>query len=218
MSKIPLNFQEVPEGEMLSRAQQFRDQLVRRRSVRSFSDRPIPAGVLEACLEAAVTAPNGANLQPWHFCMVRSAEVKREVRLAAEEEEREFYSSRAPEEWLQTLAPIGTDAEKPFLERAPALVAIFQKSEVTLPDGQSSRTYYPKESVGLATGFLITALHNAGLATLTHTPSPMKFLNQILGRPTTEKPFLLLVVGFPEVDCEVPDLKRKLPEQMITDL
>lgn len=216
MAKVPLNFREHPESEMLVRAQNFRDELVRRRSVRDFSDRPIPDGVLEACLEAAITAPNGANLQPWHFSVVRNSELKRTIRLAAEEEEREFYESRAPEEWLDALAPIGTDARKPFLETAPALVAIFQKSEVTLPDGSTSRTYYPKESVGLATGFLISALHHAGLATLTHTPSPMKFLNEILGRPSTEKPFLLLIVGFPGENCEVPDIKRRPPDEMIT--
>jgi len=208
MSKIPLNFQEYSESEMQNRAQTFRDQIQRRRSVRDFSTRPIPEGVLEACLETAVTAPNGANLQPWHFTAIRSTEIKREIRLAAEEEEREFYESRAPQEWLNTLAPIGTDAQKPFLESAPALIAIFQKSEVTKSDGSTTRTYYPKESVGLATGFLITALHNAGLATLTHTPSPMKFLNSILKRPATEKPFLLLVVGYPAENCLVPDIIR----------
>lgn len=215
MPRIPLNFREIPESEMLTRARDLRDELVSRRTVRDFSDRPIPAGVLEACLEAAVTAPNGANLQPWHFSVVRSAEIKRTIRLAAEEEEREFYQSRAPDEWLDALAPIGTDAHKPFLETAPALVAIFQKSEVTRPDGSKSRTYYPKESAGISTGFLIAALHHAGLATLTHTPSPMKFLNEILGRPASEKPFLLLVVGFPAENCHVPDIKRLPPDEMI---
>ena len=216
MAKIPLNFREHPESEMILRACHFRDELVRRRSVRDFSDRAIPDGVLEACLETAITAPNGANLQPWHFSVVRDSELKKTIRLAAEEEERGFYESRAPEKWLEALAPIGTDARKPFLETAPALVAIFQKSVVTLPDGSSSRTYYPKESVGLATGFLISALHHAGLATLTHTPSPMKFLNGILGRPASEKPFLLLVVGFPGANCKVPDIERRLPGEMIT--
>ncbi len=202
---------------MLSCALHVRDQLALRRSVRDFSDRPLPEGVLEACLEAAVTAPNGANLQPWHFCLVRSASIKRAIRLAAEEEETEFYESRAPDSWLQALAPIGTDAQKPFLEKAPALIAIFQKSEVTLDNGEKSRTYYPKESVGLATGFLISALHQAGLGTLTHTPSPMNFLTEILERPKSEKPFLLLVVGFPEKDCLVPDIKRRPAQKMITE-
>jgi len=201
---------------MLARAQQLRDDLTKRRTVRDFSERPIPDGVLEACLEAAVTAPNGANLQPWQFVVVRDPGKKRTIRLAAEEEEREFYASRAPDEWLDALSPIGTDAQKPFLETAPALVAIFQKSEVTRPDGSASKTYYPKESVGLATGFLIAALHHAGLASLTHTPSPMKFLNQILGRPATEKPFLLLVVGYPAEDCQVPDIKRLPTSKVIT--
>lgn len=215
MAKVPLNFREHPESEMILRAHQFRDELHSRRSVRDFSNRAIPPGILESCLEAAVTAPNGANLQPWHFSVIRDPEIKEIIRLAAEDEEREFYQSRAPDEWLEALAPIGTDAQKPFLENAPALVAIFQKSEITLPDGRSTRTYYPKESVGIATGFLIAALHHAGLATLTHTPSPMKFLNEILGRPSTEKPFLLLVVGFPTADCQVPDIKRRPLDEMI---
>jgi len=216
MAKIPLNFQERTESEMLKRAEEFRDLIVTRRSVRDFSKRPIPSGVVEACLEAAITAPNGANLQPWHFCLVRSPDKKKVIREAAEEEEREFYESRAPESWLKALAPIGTDAQKPFLESAPALIAIFQKSEVIKADGEKSRTYYPKESVGLATGFLITALHNAGLATLTHTPSPMNFLNQILDRPNNEKPFLLLVVGYPSEHCEVPDIHRRPLDELVT--
>jgi nitroreductase len=215
MPRISLNFREYPEGEMLARAQNLRDELTRRRTIRDFSERSIPDGVLEACLEAAVTAPNGANLQPWQFVVVRDPDRKRTIRLAAEEEEQAFYESRAPDEWLEVLSPIGTDAQKPFLETAPALVAIFQKSEVIRPDGTPSKTYYPKESVGLATGFLIAALHHAGLASLTHTPSPMKFLNQILGRPTTEKPFLLLVVGYPADDCRVPDIKRLSPHKVI---
>lgn len=197
------------------RASEFKKELIKRRSVREFADRPIPEGILEDCLEAAVTAPNGANLQPWHFSVIRDPLLKKTIRIAAEAEEREFYQSRAPDEWLDALAPIGTDAQKPFLETAPALIAIFQKSEVPREDGTTSRTYYAKESVGLATGFLIAALHHSGLATLTHTPSPMKFLNQILGRPSSEKPFLLLVVGFPSDRCQVPDIRRCSPEKMI---
>ena len=161
---------------MKRRAQTFSSHLIQRRSVRDFSERPIPKGVLEACLESAVTAPNGANLQPWHFSVIRDSKIKKAIREAAEEEEKKFYNSRAPNEWLDSLAPIGTNAKKPFLETAPALVAIFQKSEITSPDGTVSRTYYSKESVGISTGFLISSLHHAGLATLTHTPSPMKFL------------------------------------------
>ncbi|MDG1150067.1 MAG: nitroreductase family protein [Akkermansiaceae bacterium] len=200
---------------MKKRAQVFSSHLMQRRSVRDFSDRLIPEGVLEACLGSAVTAPNGANLQPWHFSVIRDPKIKKAIREAAEEEEKQFYNSRAPKEWLDSLAPIGTNAKKPFLENAPALVAIFQKSEITSPDGTLSRTYYSKESVGIATGFLISSLHHAGLATLTHTPSPMKFLNEILARPISEKPFLLLVVGFPAPDCHVPDISRLPTEKMV---
>jgi len=200
---------------MKKRAQVFSSHLMQRRSVRDFSDRLIPEGVLEACLGSAVTAPNGANLQPWHFSVIQDPKIKKAIREAAEEEEKQFYNSRAPKEWLDSLAPIGTNAKKPFLENAPALVAIFQKSEITSPDGTLSRTYYFKESVGIATGFLISSLHHAGLATLTHTPSPMKFLNEILARPISEKPFLLLVVGFPAPDCHVPDISRLPTEKMV---
>jgi len=209
MAKVPLHFREFAEKEMLERAGEFCSHLSARRTVRDFSHRPIPAGVLEKCLEVAITAPNGANLQPWHFSVITDPDKKRVIRLAAEAEEREFYDSRAPQDWLDTLKPIGTDAQKPFLETAPALVAIFQKSTVIMPDGSESRTYYPKESTGIAAGFLIAALHQAGLASLTHTPSPMKFLNEILGRPPSEKPFLLLVVGFPAENCQVPDIQRR---------
>ena len=215
MAKIPLNFRELPESDMVARAQDLRNSLIKRRTVRDFSSRTIPDGVLETCLAAAVTAPNGANLQPWHFSVIQSPEVKRTIRIAAEQEEEEFYQNKAPDEWLDVLAPIGTDAQKPFLETAPALIAIFQKSEVTLADGSTSKTYYPKESAGIATGFLISALHQVGLASLTHTPSPMRFLNEILGRPTSEKPFLLLVVGFPADDCLVPDISRQPTEKMV---
>lgn len=204
-----LDFQRLPEPEMLDRARQFSDELRRRRSVRDFSSDPIPDGVLESCLLAAGSAPNGANLQPWHFAVVTSTETKRQIRVAAEAEEAEFYASRAPQDWLDTLAPLGTDASKPFLESAPALIAIFQQSRTVDANGDETRTYYPKESVGIATGFLIAALHRAGLATLTHTPSPMKFLNEILGRPATEKPFLLLVVGYPASRCQVPVITKK---------
>ena len=200
---------------MKKRAQVFSSHLMQRRSVRDFSDRLIPEGVLEACLGSAVTAPNGANLQPWHFSVIQDPKIKKAIREAAEEKEKQFYNSRAPKEWLDSLAPIGTNAKKPFLENAPALVAIFQKSEITSPDGTLSRTYYSKESVGIATGFLISSLHHAGLATLTHTPSPMKFLNEILARPISEKPFLLLVVGFPAPDCHVPDISRLPTEKMV---
>jgi nitroreductase len=214
MDRIPYSMNRLPEGEMLDRAQAVYQSLQRRRSIRDFSPDPVPPGVLEQAILAAGTAPNGANLQPWHFAIVRSPEVKRKIRLAAEEEERAFYSDRAPQEWLDVLAPLGTDAEKPFLETAPALVAIFMKSKVPGKGGELQKTYYPKESVGIATGFLISALHEAGLATLTHTPSPMQFLNQILGRPPEEKPFLLLVVGFPSPGCTVPALGKYSLEEI----
>ncbi|SHI64398.1 Nitroreductase [Rubritalea squalenifaciens DSM 18772] len=205
-----LNFTRLPAETSQIRAAEFYEAMSRRRSVRDFSPDPIPKGVLEHCLLTAGTAPNGANLQPWHFAVVTSPEIKTQIREAAEAEEREFYQHRAPQDWLDTLAPLGTDAEKPFLQTAPALIAIFQKSRTTRPDGTESKTYYPKESVGIATGMLITALHHAGLATLTHTPSPMQFLNTILQRPKDEKPFLLLVVGYPAENCQVPDI-QKLP-------
>ncbi len=184
-----------------------------RRSVRDFSPRPLPSGILENAILAAGTAPNGANLQPWHFAVVQTAEMKKKIREAAEEEERSFYSERAPQSWLDDLTPFGTNAQKPFLEIAPALIVIFQKNKMTRADGSEDKTYYPKESIGIATGILITALHQAGLATLTHTPSPMNFLNEILNRPTSEKPFLLLVVGYPAENCQVPKItKKSLPE------
>ncbi len=206
MESIPLEFTELPAEEMQSRARAFLAEIRSRRTVRDFSDREIPAGIVEDCIEAAGMAPSGANQQPWHFAVVREPATKRHICEAAEAEEREFYEHRAPKEWLDTLEQFGTDANKPFLETAPALIAVFLKSKT--PDGQ--KTYYPKESVGIATGFLIAALHRAGLATLTHTPSPMKFLNEILGRPPEEKPFVLLVVGYPAEGCEVPRID-KLP-------
>ena len=210
----PLNYQRMPEPDMQSRAQEFYHAIQTRRTVRDFSSDPIPDGVIEDCMLAAGTAPNGANLQPWHFSVVKSQEIKRQVREAAELEEREFYGGRAPEEWLDVLDHLGTDENKPFLEAAPALIAIFQQSKTVDHRGVETKTYYPKESVGIATGFLIAALHHAGLATLTHTPSPMKFLNEILGRPSNEKPFLLLVVGYPAEHCEVPVIEKKPLEEI----
>jgi len=204
----------ISEEAMSAKAESFYHRLKTRRTIRGFSPDPIPDSVLRQAILAAGTAPNGANLQPWHFAVVKSPALKREIRLAAEEEERAFYGGRAPDEWLETLAPLGTDADKPFLETAPALIAIFTKSKVTGEDGELKKTYYPKESVGIATGFLIAALHEAGLGTLTHTPSPMQFLNKILKRPAEEKPFLLLVVGYPSPDCTVPAIE-KLPLEKI---
>ncbi len=215
MKKHPLNFHRITAEQSIEEARAFYQDLAKRRSVREFSSDLIPDGVIESCLLAAGTAPNGANLQPWHFAVITSQSKKQEIRLAAEAEEREFYESRAPQGWLDTLAPLGTDAHKPFLEEAPALIAIFQKSRTVDSNGKATKTYYPKESVGIATGMLITALHRSGLATLTHTPSPMNFLNQALDRPSEEKPFLLLVVGYPAANCEVPEI-TKLPLERIS--
>jgi nitroreductase len=207
---VPLaGYKEYPVDEMRRRLQEFYDEVSLRRTVREFSDRPVPRDIIETALEAASTAPSGANLQPWHFVVISGAETKKKIRVAAEAEEREFYEHRAPEEWLQALKPLGTDPNKPFLETAPYLIAVFLQKFAELADGRKVKHYYPTESTGLATGMLITALHHAGLATLTHTPSPMKFLNQILGRPTSERPFLLLVVGYPADGAEVPDISRK---------
>ena len=193
---------------MTTRARAFRDEMRRRRTVRDYSPEPVPEEVVDACIEAAGTAPNGANRQPWHFVVVRDPEVKRRIREAAEREEVDFYRHRAPPAWLEALAHLGTDEHKPFLEAAPVLIAIFAES-YELRDGEKLKNYYVTESVGIATGFLITALHHAGLATLTHTPSPMGFLNDILGRPANERPFLLLVVGYPAEDALVPDITKK---------
>ena len=189
-------------------AQAFYQQMAKRRSVRDFSDRPIPQSVLENAILAAGSAPSGANMQPWHFAVVQDSAIKKKIREAAEIEERELYENRASDEWLDALAPLGTDAHKPFLETAPALIAIFLKKVTIDDEGVKHKNYYTSESVGIATGMLITALHQAGLGTLTHTPSPMKFLTEILERPSHERPFLLLVVGYPEEGAMVPDIQR----------
>lgn len=202
-------YTEYPVEEMKQRAASFRQDMQRRRTVRHFSDRPVPREIIEECLLTAGTAPSGANLQPWHFVVVGDPKVKHEIRLAAEDEETEFYHRRAPKEWLDALAPLGTDEHKPFLDAAPYLIAIFGKNHSTLPDGRRVKNYYVHESVGIATGFLIAALHNAGLVSLTHTPSPMGFLNTILDQPADEKPFLLLVTGFPAEDAHVPVIQKK---------
>lgn len=207
---IPLaGYRQYSTDEMKQRAVSFYEQMKRRRTVRQFSDRPIPREVIEQCILAAATAPSGANLQPWQFVVIADPDVKHQIRIAAEEEEKEFYTRRAPQEWLEALAPLGTDEHKQFLETAPYLIAIFVERYGKLPNGAPVKHYYPKESVGIACGILITAIHQAGLASLTHTPSPMKFLNEILGRPDNESPFLLLVVGYPAADATVPDIKRK---------
>jgi iodotyrosine deiodinase len=200
---------EYPVEEMKERAEAFRQEMQRRRTVRHFSDRPVPREIIEDCLIAAGTAPNGANLQPWQFVVVSDPKVKREIRIAAEEEEWEFYHRRAPQEWLDALAPLGTNEHKPFLQTAPYIIAIFGKNHSELPDGRRVKNYYVNESVGIATGFLIAALHHAGLVSLTHSPSPMGFLNAILNRPADERPFLLLVTGYPAEDAQVPVIQKK---------
>lgn len=203
--------------EMAVLASQFYEDVNRRRTTRYFSERPVPRGVIEICLLAAGTAPSGANHQPWHFTVIESADIKKKVREAAEEEERVFYRQKAPQEWLDALAPLGTDEEKPFLETAPYLIAIFSQKRGGPNPGDMKKNYYVNESVGIATGILITALHHAGLATLTHTPAPMNFLNDICGRPESEKPFLILVVGYPAPDATVPVAgKVKKPLEQIS--
>ena len=217
METLPLDFRELPAPEMSARARAFYEAMRSRRTVRDFSPRPVDRGIIEAALRTAGTAPNGANLQPWHFVAIRDPAVKRRIRTAAEIEEREFYADKAPAAWLQALAPLGTDASKPFLETAPWLIAVFSVSSLADAAGGRQQTYYAKESTGIACGFLIAALHQAGLATLTHTPSPMAFLNEICGRPPPEKPFLLLVVGYPAAGAQVPAFAtRKKPLADIT--
>jgi nitroreductase len=197
-------YREYPQPEMLERACAFRADMARRRTVREFDRRPVPREVIEQCLLAAGTAPSGANQQPWFFSIITDPAHKQRVREAAEAEERSFYNERAPQEWLDALAPLGTDCNKPFLTEAPVLIAIFAQKYGLHPDGEKFSHYYVPESVGIATGFLIAALHHAGLATLTHTPNPMSFLNRLCGRPSAEKPVILLVVGYPALGCQVP--------------
>jgi len=199
----------LDDAERLARAQAFADTMSRRRTVRDFAPTPVPREVIEACLRAAGSAPSGANQQPWSFVAVSDPALKHRIRVAAEAEEREFYERRAPEEWLDALAPLGTDAEKPFLEIAPWLIAVFYERTGPEVDGHKAKRYYPHESTGIACGMLIAALHQVGLATLTHTPSPMAFLNELLERPRNEVPYLLLVVGHPAPGCRVPDIQRK---------
>lgn len=208
--------QDIADIDVERRARSYLEVAIKRRSVRSFSDRPVPRSIIEACLAVAKSAPSGANQQPWHFAAVGDPAVKREIRLAAEEEEREFYHRRAPEEWLDALAPLGTDEHKPFLEVAPWLIAIFAQPQGDYSGQRKVKHYYVTESVGIATGMLIAALNHCGLATLTHTPSPMRFLNNILRRPANERPFVLLVVGFPAADCQVPKIQKKTLEQVST--
>jgi iodotyrosine deiodinase len=213
---VPLSFEAVVDGD--ARARAFRERMALRRTVREFSSRPVPRSIIEDAIRTAGSAPSGANQQPWHFVAVSTADqaLRQTMRQAAEDEEREFYAHRAPEAWLEALAPLGTDASKPFLETAPWLIAVFVQAHGLTSSGQVVKHYYATESVGIATGLLIASLHLAGVATLTHTPSPMGFLNTLLGRPAHERPFLLLVAGYPAEGARVPDIQRK-PLEVIAE-
>jgi nitroreductase len=202
---------------MAQRSRNFADDMQRRRTVRTFSDRPVERRVIEACVETAGTAPSGAHQQPWHFVVISDAAVKREIRAAAEQAEAEFYAT-APAEWLSALAPLGTDAQKPYLEVAPYLIAVFAERYGVGADGARQPHYYVAESVGIATGFLLAALHHAGLATLTHTPNPMGFLHRILNRPPQERAVMMVVAGYPAAGVRVPDLRRKSMDAIATFL
>lgn len=198
------DYVEYPTEEMLARSEAFYTDIKRRHSIRKFSNRPVPQEIIANCIKAAGTAPNGANHQPWHFVAIHSDEVKKQVREQAEQHEQGFYSGRAGEEWLDALKPLGTDDQKPYLEHAPWLIAIFSQKKGGLNPGEKHTNYYVHESVGIATGFLIAALHNAGLVTLTHTPKPMSFLSKICERPDDERPYMLLIAGYPAEDATVP--------------
>jgi iodotyrosine deiodinase len=210
--------EEYPPEQMIERSASFRDEMFRRRTVRQFSERSIPREVIENCILTAGSAPSGANLQPWHFVVVSEPAIRAQIRAAAEKEEHAFYDGRAPQEWLDALALLGTDENKPYLERVPVLIAVFAKIFEQLADGRQIKNYYVTESVGIATGMLITAVHHAGLVALTHTPSPMGFLNQVLNRPKHERGFLLLVVGYPADNAAVPNIGRKALNQITTVL
>jgi iodotyrosine deiodinase len=213
---IPLAFERLPADEQLRRADVFYDLMRRRRTVRDFSPEPVPFTLIERAIATAGTAPSGANMQPWRFHVVENAEIKRRIREAAEQEERASYGGRMPDVWLRRLAPLGTDWRKPFLEVAPYLIVVFRIDYLIDEEtGKSEPTYYASESVGIATGLLLAALHHAGLATLTHTPSPMRFLSEILGRPKNEKPYVLIPVGYPADGARVPDIERKPLEEIM---
>ena len=216
---VPLEaYREYPVSEMTKRSKEFAADMSKRRTVRHFSGRAVPRKIIGDCIKAAGSAPSGANKQPWHFVVVSDAELKKQIREAAETEEHEFYSRRAPQAWLDVLAPLGTDEKKPFLEVAPYLIVIFEQRYGVAADGRKTKHYYTQESVGLATGMLIAAIHNAGLVSLTHTPSPMGFLNDILGRPAHERPYLIVVVGYPTKDVAVPKIERKSLKEIVTFL
>jgi nitroreductase len=214
---MPLSeYKEYPLEEMRQRAVDFYANIKRRRTVRDYSDRPVSREVIENCLLAAGTAPSGANQQPWHFVVVSDPSIKKQIREAAEEEERAFYGGRASDEWLEALSHLGTDEHKPFLEIAPYLIVIFAQNYGLDSDGDKVKHYYVSESVGIATGMLITAVHNAGLVSLTHTPSPMNFLGEVLNRPPNERAFLILVVGYPKEDAQVPVITKKSLDEIAT--
>ena len=212
---VPLSFARLPLAEMRERAATFEATMATRRSVRFFSDEPVPRDLVESAIRTASSAPSGAHRQPWTFVAVSDREIQRRIREAAEAEERQGYEGgRMPEEWLEALEPLGTDWHKPFLEIAPWLVVVFAERHGFHPDGRLRKNYYVKESVGIACGLFIAALHEMGLATLTHTPSPMAFLSRILDRPDNETPYILFPVGYPAPDCSVPDLRRKGLDEM----
>ncbi len=208
---------EYPPQQMVARVEAFEQDMQRRRTVRHFSDRPVPRALIERCLLTAGTAPSGAHQQPWHFVAVQDQAIKARIREAAEKEEQDFYKRRAPAEWLEALRPLGTDEHKPYLEIAPWLIAVFLQRFARLPDGRRVKHYYTDESVGIAVGFMLAAIHQAGLVSLTHTPSPMGFLNELLGRPKDlERPYMLVVVGYPAAGATVPDIRRKPLDQIAT--
>ncbi len=212
---VPLDFRSFPEGEMLARVREFYQDLNRRRTVREYSDRPVPCEILQQAILAAGTAPSGAHKQPWTFVLVGDPAVKAKIREAAEIEEKENYTRRMPEAWLKDLAPLGTDENKPFLTTCPWFIVIFAQLWSLGANGEKNKHYYVNESVGIATGMLLAALHRAGLATLTHTPSPMGFLHKILERPENERAYMLIALGYPKKGCKVPDLQRKSLEQIV---
>ena len=218
MSFKKLQFQKITFEEMDYNANQFFQKVSSRRSVRDFSSDDFPIDIIKNCIKSASTAPSGANKQPWHFVIVKDPKIKRKIRKAAEIEEKEFYGGRAPKEWLDDLNQFGTDWNKPFLEEAPYLIVIFSKKFDMNDDGTNKKNYYVSESVGIASGLLLTALHNAGLVTLTHTPSPMAFLSDILNRPPSDKPYLIIPVGFPSENAEVPNIKKKTFKEICTIL
>lgn len=217
LSHVPLDFTRLSVEEMRARSRAYYEHARRRRSVRVFSDEPVPLDVVRDAIRTAGTAPSGAHKQPWQFVMVTDPGRKRQIREAAEAEERETYANRMSEEWRAALAPIGTDWQKPFLETVPVLIVVFRRDYDLDATGERRKNYYVQESVGIATGMLIAALHHAGLATLTHTPSPMHFLSKLLERPTNERPYLLLPVGYPGADCVVPDFERKGLEEILLE-